>query len=50
MSEKARELMSMAAECRVLAEQALSDTVREQLLDIAEQFERLAIQRRESRN
>jgi len=32
----------MAAECRELASIARQDVIREQLLDIAEQFERLA--------
>jgi hypothetical protein len=34
--------MDMAAECRDLASVAKSDAVREQLLEIAEQFQRLA--------
>ena len=42
MPEKARELLSMAAECRELAKLAKTDTVREQILEIAAQFERLA--------
>ena len=42
MREKARKLMSMAAECRELAELAKIETVREQLLESAAQFERLA--------
>jgi len=42
MSEKTRELMSMAAECRELAELAKTEAVREQILEIAAQFERLA--------
>jgi hypothetical protein len=42
MPEKTRELMSMAAECRELAELAKTETVREQLLESAAQFERLA--------
>jgi len=36
------ELHEMAAECRELASIARQDVIREQLLDIAEQFERLA--------
>jgi hypothetical protein len=35
----------MAAECRSLAVLANTDAVREQLLDVAEQFERLARER-----
>jgi len=42
MLEKTRELMAMAAECRALAERAITETVREQLLEIADQFERVA--------
>ncbi len=42
MPGKARELMSMAADCRELAELAKTETVREQLLESAAQFERLA--------
>ena len=42
MPEKTRELLSMAAECRELAELATTETVREQLLESAAQFERLA--------
>jgi hypothetical protein len=42
MSEKTRELMSMAAECRELAELAKTETVREQLLESTAQFERMA--------
>jgi hypothetical protein len=49
MPEKTRELMSMAAECRALAERATTATVREQLLEAADQFERLAGDRLKSR-
>ena len=47
MPAKARELLSMADECRDLASYATSATVQEQLLEIAEQFERIAKQRLE---
>jgi len=50
MSEKTRELMSMAAECRKLAELAKTETVREQLLESAAQFERLAVHLLKSRS
>jgi hypothetical protein len=50
MPDKARELTSMAADCRELAERAKTETVREQLLDMADQFERLAEQRLKSRS
>jgi len=42
MGRSYQELMDMAAECRDLAHAAKSEAVREQLLEIAEQFERLA--------
>ena len=47
MPKKARDLMDMADECRDLACRATSDVVREQLLEIAEQFESLAKSRLE---
>ena len=50
MPEKARELMAMAADCFALAERAKTETEREQLLEIADQFERLAKQRLKSRH
>jgi hypothetical protein len=40
------QLWEMAAECQSLAAAAKNETVREQLLDVAEQFERLAHERR----
>jgi hypothetical protein len=42
MSEKAREFLHMAADCRVSAERSSTPSVREELLTLAEQFERLA--------
>lgn len=36
------ELLGMAEECRDLAAITTSETIREQLLEVAEQFERLA--------
>ena len=47
MPEKAQELMRMAGECRDLAGHAKSETIREQLLETADQFERLATSRLE---
>jgi hypothetical protein len=49
MPDKTRELMAMAAECRALAERAITETVREQLLEMATQFERLAEHRLKTR-
>lgn len=42
MTTSVAQLHEMAAECRALAAAAKQDPVREQLLEIAEQFERLA--------
>jgi hypothetical protein len=42
MGSSPGQLREMAAECRRLAAAANKDAVREQLLDIADQFERLA--------
>jgi hypothetical protein len=42
MMSRAEELADMARECRELADIAIRATVREQLMEIAEQFERLA--------
>ena len=42
MTSRADELQDMAWECRAFADAATSATVREQLLEVAEQFERLA--------
>ena len=45
--KRPEQLLDMATECRALAEAATTAEVREQLLDIAEQFERLAHGRRQ---
>jgi hypothetical protein len=45
MASSPNELRDMAAECRRLAAAANKEAVREQLLDVAEQFERLAQER-----
>ncbi|HXA69510.1 MAG TPA: hypothetical protein VNW24_03610 [Stellaceae bacterium] len=42
MMSRVEELWDMAWECRALANIAIHATVREQLLETAEQFERLA--------
>ena len=42
MTARSEQLEEMAWECRALAHAARHDVVREQLLEIAEQFERLA--------
>jgi hypothetical protein len=42
MARSYQELMDLAAECRELATAARSKEIREQLVNIAEQFERLA--------
>jgi hypothetical protein len=42
MVRSSEELLDMAAECRALALVAKSRLIKEQLLEIAEQFERLA--------
>jgi len=49
MANTANQLKEMAEECRELAAVTKSATVREQLLEIAERFEKLA-RRRERRN
>ena len=49
MPDKTRELMAMAAECRALTERAITETVREQLLEMATQFGRLAEHRLKTR-
>ena len=48
MMSRVEELENMARECRALAEAATHATVREQLLEVAEQFERLARHHRQS--
>jgi hypothetical protein len=45
MAPSPHQLRDMAAECRRLAAAANKEAVREQLLDVAEQFERLARER-----
>jgi hypothetical protein len=45
MASSPHQLRDMAAECRRLAAAANKEAVREQLLDVAEQFERLALDR-----
>jgi hypothetical protein len=45
MPEKTQELEGMATECRNLAKQVTMAPVQEQLLEIADQFERLAADR-----
>jgi hypothetical protein len=42
MTKRAEELRSMAEECRTLAAAAKSPEIREQILQVAEQFERQA--------
>jgi hypothetical protein len=42
MPEKARELKRMAAECRNPAASTMKEMLREQLLEVADQFKRLA--------
>jgi hypothetical protein len=42
MPVDAAQLRNMAQECRALAASAKTPEIREQLLDVAEQFERLA--------
>jgi hypothetical protein len=42
MVAQAQQLREMAAECRALAAASKTPEVREQLLDVADQFERLA--------
>ena len=42
MATHAPQLREMAKECRILAVVAKSPEIREQLLEVAEQFERLA--------
>jgi len=49
MANTANQLKEMAEECRELAAVTKSASVREQLLEIAERFEKLA-RRRERRN
>lgn len=49
MSLRAEQLEDMAWECRTLANAAVHAEVREQLLEIADQFERLARHHREIR-
>jgi len=48
MESRAEQLDDMAWECRALARAATHATIREQLLEIAEQFERLARHQRRS--
>jgi hypothetical protein len=45
MASSPGRLLEMAAECRALAKAATHDMVREQLFEVAEQFERLARER-----
>ena len=48
--KRPEQLIDMASECRALAESPTTAEIREQLLEIAERFERLAHgRRRESR-
>ena len=49
MPEKTRELMHMAVDCRMLSQRAMIATVREELMEMAEKFERLADHRLKSR-
>ena len=48
MESRAEQLDDMARECRALARAARHPEIREQLLEIAEQFERLAQHQRRS--
>ena len=48
MSQKISEWETTAAECRDLARLARSDKLREELLEIADQFDRIAAARRRS--
>ena len=41
--------IAMAAECRAFAERAITETVREQLMEMADQFERLPEHRLKTR-
>lgn len=48
MRSRVEQLENMARECRALANAATHEAVREQLLEVAEQFERLARHHRQS--